>query len=83
MRCKNLPVIAAAVLLVIVVTGIAVLGSPARRYDRQLSLGEKYLDELDYEKAIAAYTAAIEIDPKNPKYLKVVWGVGYKIDTED
>ncbi|MBE5845405.1 MAG: response regulator transcription factor [Butyrivibrio sp.] len=25
----------------------------------------------------------IEIDPKNPKYLKVVWGVGYKIDTED
>ncbi len=25
----------------------------------------------------------IEIDPKNPRYLKVVWGVGYKIDTED
>lgn len=25
----------------------------------------------------------IEIDPKNPKYLKVVWGVGYKIDTEE
>ncbi len=25
----------------------------------------------------------IEIDPKNPKYLKVVWGVGYKIDIED
>ena len=24
----------------------------------------------------------IEIDPKNPKYLKVVWGVGYKIDTD-
>ncbi len=22
----------------------------------------------------------IELDPKNPKYLKVVWGVGYKID---
>ena len=22
----------------------------------------------------------IEIDPKNPKYLKVVWGIGYKID---
>lgn len=22
----------------------------------------------------------IEIDPKNPRYLKVVWGVGYKID---
>lgn len=24
----------------------------------------------------------IEIDPKNPKYLKVVWGVGYKIDRQ-
>jgi len=22
----------------------------------------------------------IEIDPKNPRYLKVVWGVGYKIE---
>lgn len=24
----------------------------------------------------------IEINPKNPKYLKVVWGVGYKIDKQ-
>lgn len=24
----------------------------------------------------------IELDPKNPKYLKVVWGVGYKIDKQ-
>ena len=24
----------------------------------------------------------IEIDPKNPKYLKVVWGVGYKMDRQ-
>ena len=22
----------------------------------------------------------IEIDPKNPRYLKVVWGVGYKVE---
>ncbi len=22
----------------------------------------------------------IEIDPKNPNYLKVVWGLGYKVD---
>ena len=22
----------------------------------------------------------IEIDPKNPQYLKVVWGIGYKIE---
>ena len=24
----------------------------------------------------------IEIDPKNPKYLKVVWGIGYKIEKD-
>ena len=24
----------------------------------------------------------IEINPKEPKYLKVVWGVGYKIDKQ-
>ena len=24
----------------------------------------------------------IEIDPKNPKYLKVVWGVGYKVEKQ-
>lgn len=24
----------------------------------------------------------IEIDPKNPKYLKVVWGVGYKLEKQ-
>lgn len=24
----------------------------------------------------------IELDPKNPKYLKVVWGVGYKIEKQ-
>lgn len=25
----------------------------------------------------------IEIDPKNPRYIKVVWGLGYKIDKEN
>ena len=25
----------------------------------------------------------IEIDPKNPKYLKVLWGIGYKIEAID
>ncbi len=25
----------------------------------------------------------IEIDPKNPRYIKVVWGVGYKMEKQD
>nr|MCR5596858.1 tetratricopeptide repeat protein [Lachnospiraceae bacterium] len=61
---------AAAVLvliLIVIITGILVLGSPQRKYDKQLSLGQRYLDELDYEQAIAAYRAAIEIDPNQPE----------------
>ena len=46
------------------------------RYD----LGVRYLSDGRYEEAILAFTAAIEIDPKNPKYLKVIWGVGYKVE---
>ena len=25
----------------------------------------------------------IEIDPKNPRYLKVMWGIGYKVEDLD
>ena len=34
------------------------------RVSRLRNLGDRYLSELDYESAIAAYEAAIEIDPK-------------------
>ena len=50
------------------------------RLRRQLSLGNKYLLESDYEAAELALKKAIEIDPKEPRYLKVVWGVGYKVE---
>ena len=58
--------------LIIFVTGILVFGNPQQKYEHQLSLGKKYLNELDYEKAIAAYRAAIEIDPKNPDAYKAL-----------
>ena len=59
-------------LIVLIVTGVLVFGSPKFRYERQLSLGNKYLDEMDYERAIASYEAAIEIDPKNPEAYKAL-----------
>jgi len=37
----------------------------ASKLEKQLDLGAKYLEELDYDNAIAAYTAAIEVDPAN------------------
>lgn len=40
-------------------------GRRGRELEKQLSLGERYLEELDYEKAIAAFEEAIEISPRN------------------
>ncbi len=52
------------VIIGFVIGGISVYGNTEHKYARQIKLAERYLDELDYEKAIVAYKAAIEIDPK-------------------
>ncbi len=52
-------------IVVVVVVTVAVYGSPQRKYNRQISLAERYLNDLDYDKAIAAYQAAIRMDPKS------------------
>lgn len=43
--------------------GVNIYSAPANRLTRQLNLGQKYLAELDYEQAVAAFTKAIEIEP--------------------
>jgi len=52
---------------------------------------EEIYERVWNEKAIGTETimvhirnirAKIEVNPKNPKYLKVVWGVGYKIEKQ-
>lgn len=54
---------------------IIFLGIPAARlhqYQRQISLGDKYLEALDYEDAVLAFRNAIEISEKRPvAYLKL------------
>ncbi len=54
------------ILLVIMgIVGINVRSAQRQReYDGHVEAAEKYLTELDYEKAIAEYTMAFEIDPK-------------------
>ena len=54
--------IAVAVIIAIVV---GVSGSGSRKLKKQLELGDKYLTEQDYEKAILAYEEAIKINPKS------------------
>ena len=65
---KMKPVIAIlAVIIVVLAIAVVLLlpkGGTAKKVSKQLSLGAKYLSELEYEQAIAAYELAIEIDPK-------------------
>lgn len=59
------------------------------KYPNRVFSAEELYERVWNEKAINTDTIMvhirkirekIEIDPKNPKYLKVVWGVGYKIE---
>ena len=52
--------------------GLCACGQSAEAaWQEQYDLGVKYLSEGNYEEAIVAFTAAIEIDPKRPEaYLK-------------
>ena len=43
-----------------------------REIRRQMDLAEHYLDELDYERAIAAYQTILEIDPNNEDALEAL-----------
>ncbi len=61
-----------AILIVLVVLAAAVTGvvlftkgEAERKVKEQLALAERYLDELEYDKAIAAYKAVLDLDEKN------------------
>lgn len=56
---------AVAIVVAALVIGVAVYEFPSNRLARQLDLGQKYLEELDYEQAVVAFSQAIEIDPMN------------------
>ena len=65
--------IALAVILLAVIGIVAYSNAPAVRLQKRLDLGNRYLSEMEYDKALAEYRAAIEIDPKNAEaYLGVV-----------
>ena len=59
------------VLIAILIVAAILLGlglynsSPQTKVRKQISLGNRYYEEMDYDRAIAAYTEALEIDPKN------------------
>lgn len=61
-----------AILVVLLLVGVGVVSfmfiskaSHDRKVKDQLSLAEQYLDELQYEEAIAAYMAVLDLEPAN------------------
>ena len=64
-RKKVIAIIAAtAVILIVLAVGIGIYNTPTNRLQRQLDLGNKYLEEQDYEQAAIAFEEAIAIDDR-------------------
>jgi len=57
-------IIIAAVIVLAVGIGLGIYNSPENRMSRQLDLGQKYLEEQNYEQAVVAFNDAIEIDDR-------------------
>lgn len=62
---KKGPVLLPLLLLIIVLIVYTVLNFQTVSAADSLSVGQQYLNELNYEGAVAAFTRAIEIDPTN------------------
>lgn len=54
-------------LALLLLFSLAACGEKAPTWQERYDLGQKYLTEGNYEEAILAFTAAIEIDPKRPE----------------
>ena len=47
-------------------------GQREKKYQAQIAEGNRYLEELDYEKAEASYLSAIDVEPKKEEpYLRL------------
>ena len=57
--------VAVVLILAVIISVIAASGNSGKKLRTQLDLGNKYLEEMDYEQAKYAFQAALEIDPKN------------------
>lgn len=72
-RRKSLLIVLSVIAVLLIFLGVIIIvGSKSsfNKYQEQLDLGNRYLSEMNYEQAIAAFEAAIEIDPKNVEAYK-------------
>lgn len=78
---KIIAVIAAILLLLAAGLGIfALLGGNTDPWQEQYDLGMRYLSDGDYEEAVLAFLAAIDIDPNRPEAYKRAAKAYVKLD---
>lgn len=54
--------------------------TPEQRLETSLSLGNRYLNEMNYDQAVAEYSEALEIEPRNEEALKGILEVAARTD---
>lgn len=66
---KNKGIVAIVIILSVILMGlvgaVVYMNSDPVKVKKQIDLGNKYLDNLEYDEAIAAFNIAIDIDPMN------------------
>ncbi len=72
---------AAAAVIIAIAVGIGIYNLPTNRLSRQLSLGNKYLEEQNYEEAVVAFEQAIAIDDRCMQ--AYVGGIEAYLQTDD
>lgn len=66
LKVKNKVVLLIVAIVVAVLAAVIILGNTANAdLKEHIDLGNKYLEELQYEQALAEYEAALKIDPNN------------------
>ena len=64
-RTRIIVGVIAALVILVVIGMVAFSNFPSQKIKKQLDLGQKYLTELKYEQAVAAFKEALDIDPNN------------------
>lgn len=64
-------------------TAYAYSQTPEQRLKSSLSLGNRYLNEMNYEQAVLEYSEALEIEPRSEEALKGILEVAAKTDDSE
>jgi len=78
------PAIIAGIAALVIAGGIwGYSQTPGQRLNSCLSLGNRYLNEVDYEQAVTEFSKALEIEPRNEEALKGILEVAARTNDQE